>query len=232
MIRLNKFLAHQTGISRREADDAISSGRVFINGKKAAIGSQIDDTSTIALDGQQISHETSHLTILLNKPVGYVSSRSSQSGSKNKNETIYALLPTEFKKLKPVGRLDKDSSGLLLMTTDGDFAFQMTHPKFHKTKSYLVSIKPALSPLHQQMISDFGVNLDDGKSQLNLEKISDNRLNWRVSMHEGRNRQIRRTFASLGYEVTKLHRTDFGNFSLGNLEPGNWQEVYINQKTS
>ncbi|RYX78032.1 rRNA pseudouridine synthase, partial [bacterium] len=128
--------------------------------------------------------------------------------------------------LKPVGRLDRDSSGLILLTNDGDFAYEMTHPKFIKTKIYQVTLGHDLEPLHQQMISDHGINLEDGVSKLQLERRSDDeRKTWTVTMHEGRNRQIRRTFSSLGYDVIKLHRTDFGPYTLGNLESGKLEIV-------
>ena len=127
--------------------------------------------------------------------------------------------------LKPVGRLDKDSSGLLLLTNDGDFAYRMTHPKFAKTKQYRVRLDRDLEPLHQQMISDFGIELDDGRSQLILARLDDNRREWHITMSEGRNRQIRRTFAALGYTVTRLHRTDFGNYTLNGMQQGKWQEI-------
>ena len=146
----------------------------------------------------------------MNKPRGYVCSRKKQG----ENETIYAILPKKYHSLKPVGRLDKDSSGLLLLTNDGDFAFRMTHPKFRKIKEYLVELDAPLAPLHQQMIADFGINLPDGKSQLGLERLDDERKKWKVSMSEGRNRQIRRTFAAVGYEVCKLHRMVFGAYFL------------------
>lgn len=116
----------------------------------------------------------------------------------------------KFHELKPVGRLDKDSSGILLFTNDGDFAHTMTHPSFHKQKTYEITLDKDLEPLHQQMINDYGVQLDDGPSKLILERRSEtNRTDWTVLMHEG-NRQICRTFAALGYTVTKLHRTVFG----------------------
>lgn len=199
----------------------ISQGRVLVNGSVVELGAQINEAAKITVDGREISHAITHQTIMLNKPIGYVCSRKAQGN----NKTIYELLPSELHALKPVGRLDRDSSGLILLTTDGDFAFRMTHPSFHKNKSYIVRISQPLEPLHQQMISDIGVDLPDGKSQLNLEKLDDDPTKWRVSMHEGRNRQIRRTFASLGYDVAELHRTDFGNYSLGDLQPGAWQTV-------
>ena len=97
----------------------------------------------------------------------------------------------------------------------------MTHPKFAKTKIYKVRLDQELAPLHQQMISDYGVQLEDGTSTLMLERLSDtNRTEWQVSMSEGRNRQIRRTFASLGYEVKKLHRVNFGGYSLDDIKVG------------
>jgi len=97
----------------------------------------------------------------------------------------------------------------------------MTHPSFHKTKEYEVTLDHDLEPLHQQMISDYGIQLEDGYSQLTLTRLNDDsRREWIVSMHEGRNRQIRRTFAALGYSVVKLHRTRFGNYSLGDIKSG------------
>ena len=127
---------------------------------------------------------------------------------------------------------------MILLTNDGDFAHRMTHPSFRKTKIYKVRLNRPLEPLHQQMVSDFGVNLEDGRSQMALERLDDSRLNWQAIMSEGRNRQIRRTFAALGYTVTKLHRigfgnytvvrlhrVQFGNYSLGNMKRGEWQSI-------
>ena len=102
----------------------------------------------------------------------------------------------------------------MLLTNDGDFAFQMTHPKFRKIKEYLVSLNTPLQPIHQQMVADFGINLTDGKSQLGLERLDDSRKKWKVVMSEGRNRQIRRTFSAVGYEVQELHRIIFGSYIL------------------
>ena len=211
MERLNKFLALQLGISRRQADELISSGKVSINGKKAELGARFLSSDEIKLGDKIISSKKQEFVyLLMNKPRGYVCSRKKQG----ENETIYAILPKKYHSLKPVGRLDKDSSGLLLLTNDGDFAFRMTHPKFRKIKEYLVELNAPLAPLHQQMIADFGINLPDGKSQLGLERLDDERKKWKVSMSEGRNRQIRRTFAAVGYEVCKLHRMVFGAYFL------------------
>lgn len=221
--RLNKFLALQLGISRRQADELIEKGRISINGKTAQLGERFKAGDEIKL-GEKIISKTREEKkyVIFNKPRGYVCSRKKQG----ENETIYAILPKEFSVLKPVGRLDKDSSGILLLTNDGDFAFQMTHPKFRKVKEYLVSLDTPLQPIHQQMIADFGINLPDGKSQLGLERLDDSRKNWKVIMCEGRNRQIRRTFSAIGYEVEELHRTVFGSYILPkDLNFGDFRKV-------
>lgn len=221
--RLNKFLALQLGISRRQADELISGGKVSINGKKAELGARFLNSDEIKLGEKIISSKKQEfIYLLMNKPRGFVCSRKKQG----ENETIYTILPKKYHSLKPVGRLDKDSSGLLLFTNDGDFAFRMTHPKFRKIKEYLIELDSPLAPLHQQMIADFGINLPDGKSQLGLERLDDERKKWKVSMSEGRNRQIRRTFAAVGYEVCELHRTVFGAYFLPeDLPSGDFKKV-------
>lgn len=220
-IRINKFLAHATGLSRREVDQAILAGRVKVNDQTVAVGAHIRAGDNVSLDNRPVKPQKDYTYLLLNKPVGYVCSRRQQG----EVPTIFKLLPPTLQKLKPTGRLDKDSSGLLLLTDDGDFAHRMTHPKFQKTKTYLVSLDRPLQPLHQQMIDDIGVNLEDGRSQIGLERLTDDNKKWRVTMSEGRNRQIRRTFAALGYEVRMLHRITFGNLSLGTLKPGEFVEL-------
>lgn len=220
--RLNKHLALQLGISRREADLLIGQGKVAINGTEAPLGARVLSTDAVTVKGKPLSSDTKYQYVLFHKPVGYVCSRRAQGD----NPTIYSILPKEFSSLKPVGRLDKDSSGVILLTNDGDFAYQMTHPKFRKIKIYEITLDHELEPLHQQMISDYGVQLEDGASKLMLQRLSDtNRKEWQVTMSEGRNRQIRRTFSALGYEVTKLHRTHFGNYALENLASGSYQTV-------
>jgi 23S rRNA pseudouridine2605 synthase len=222
-MRLNKFVARASGISRREADDLIARGDVTVGGAVAILGSQVDEASdAVALKGKLLTLPPERTLIMLNKPVGYVSSRAAQATDA---KTLYELLPETFQRLKTVGRLDKDSSGLILLTDDGDLAFQMTHPKFAKTKVYLVELDTALEPLHQQMISDVGIALPDGNSRLLLERLDDDRRRFRVTMSEGRNRQIRRTFAALGYTVKKLHRTNFGSYALDDLKSGKFREV-------
>jgi len=165
-VRLNKYLAHQLGISRREADDFISSGRVKLNDTHATLGSRMNPGDTLTVDDRPIESKDKFDYYLLHKPTGYVCSRRRQGDT----PTIYELFPESLSHLKPVGRLDKDSSGILVMTDDGDFAHQMTHPKFQKTKVYEVTLDHPLEPLHQQMISDYGVTLEDGVSKFIVSK--------------------------------------------------------------
>ena len=219
--RLNKYLALHLGVSRRQADELIEKGNVAINGATAIIGARVTNSDAVTVKGKPVDSSTELIYLALHKPAGYVCSRKRQGDS----PTVYELLPQKYHSLKTVGRLDRDSSGIILLTNDGDFALQMTHPRYTKVKRYEVALDHALEPLHQQMISDFGVDLDDGKSQLTLERINNDRIDWIVTMSEGRNRQIRRTFAALGYTVTKLHRTNFGNYALGQLESGAFELV-------
>lgn len=216
--RLNKYLAFHLGLSRREADELIAKKQVTVEGTIAELGGRVEEGQAITVKGEPVISRESYTYLMLNKPVGYVSSRKQQGD----NPTLYDLIPQMYHHLKPVGRLDKDSSGLLILTDDGDFAYQMTHPKFYKVKTYQVMLDKPLEPLHQQMISDYGIQLEDGPSKLSLERQSDDRKAWTVTMHEGRNRQIRRTFAVLGYTVEKLHRTSFGHYQLEDLDTGKY----------
>lgn len=250
-IRLNKFLAERLGISRREADNYIAAGKILIEKssekkRPAILGERIDNTTKIYYNNKLVPIKLRFTYLAMNKPVGYVCSKKRQGDS----PTIYELLPEKYQHLKTVGRLDKDSSGLILLTNDGDFAFSMTHPKFYKEKRYLVELDRDLEPLHQQLISDFGIDLPDGKSKLGLVNRSDlsnnsqdkssqnlsndsqdkssrptTRIHWKVIMSEGRNRQIRRTFAAVGYRVKKLHRIQFGKYILNDLRPGKFLEI-------
>lgn len=216
-VRLNKYIAMHTSFSRRAADELIQRNRVLINDQPATPGVGVEEGDVVKVDDEIIgdSGDIAIKTIILNKPVGFVCSRDGQG-----NRTIYELLPYELQHLNSVGRLDKNSSGLLLLTNDGQLANQLTHPRYKKTKVYEVSLDKPLTPLHQQMISDFGIQLEDGPSKLLIEKQDSSALHLSVTMHEGRNRQIRRTFEALGYSVAKLHRITFGTYQLGDLPPG------------
>jgi 23S rRNA pseudouridine2605 synthase len=221
-MRLNKYVASASSLSRRSADQAIGAGRITVNRLQPNIGQEVEPGDEVTLDGTVITPNTEIVTIMLNKPAGIVVSRDGQ-GSK----TVYDLLPPEYQQLNPIGRLDKYSSGLLLLTSDGQLAQELTHPSRQKVKVYEVFLDKRLEPLHQQMISDHGITLEDGVSKLTITKLGipnskSKPLNsaYEVSLHEGRNRQIRRTFESLGYRVTHLHRTSFGTYSLEGLKSG------------
>ena len=232
-IRLNKFLAERLGVSRRESDELIAAGKITIDGKIAILGARIpqptdtniDKLPKVCYNNKTIPFKTNYTYLAFNKPVGYVCSRRAQGSS----PTIYDILPKKYHHLKTVGRLDKDSSGLILLTNDGDFAYQMTHPKFRKNKIYEVELDRPLEPLHQQIISDYGVMLDDGPSRFKiLKKDQVTPVVYLVTLTEGRNRQIRRTFLALGYKVTRLHRTNFGKYELNNLPTGKYQVIEQN----
>ena len=215
-MRINRFVAVATGLSRRAADTAIAAGRVRVNGQAPVLGQEVGAGDSVMFDGRHLARPLSLATVILNKPAGYVCSRRGQ-GSK----TIYDLLPPEFHHLKPVGRLDKDSSGLLLLTDDGELANRLTHPRFHKTKRYEVTLDRELAPEARRTIEQ-GVQLPDGLSHLHLAGAG---KGWTITMHEGRNRQIRRTFAALGYKVVTLHRILFGPYRLQHLETGTYAIV-------
>ena len=194
----------------------VSADRVSINGVVAQTGQQVQPSDEVRLDGLSINIPLQTTTIVFNKPVGYVCSRNGQG-----NKTIYSLLPQTLHSLKPVGRLDKDSSGLLLLTNNGKLAHRLTHPSFSKDKIYHVLLDKPLAPPDQAKIVN-GVDLDDGPSKLQL--IGEGKR-WTITMHEGRNRQIRRTFTALGYQIITLHRTHFGQYSLGDLRSGKYRQI-------
>lgn len=219
-MRLNLFIAQATDLSRRAADQAIREGRVAVNHRTAELGTDVGFTDKVTLDGRIIVPSFKTQTIIINKPAGFVVSKQGQ-GSK----TIYDFLPTKYHSLNPVGRLDKDSGGLLVLTNNGSLANQLTHPRYGKTKVYEIKLDKPLHPLHHQIINDQGIMLEDGLSQLKLTKINEASTRWQVTMTEGRNRQIRRTFASLGYLVIELNRVQFGPYSLNDLKPGDYAEV-------
>ncbi|HYH35887.1 MAG TPA: pseudouridine synthase [Candidatus Saccharimonadales bacterium] len=216
-MRINKFIARATGLSRRAADQAVGTGRVTVNGRTADIGVEVHDTDQIALDGQTLALPAETITVMLNKPVGYVCSRTGQG-----SRTVYDLLTDDLHSLKPVGRLDKDSSGLLLLTNDGDLANRLAHPRHDKEKVYEVELDKPLTAADASLV-EAGVKLEDGISKLQIGNRRDK--SFTVAMREGRNRQIRRTFAECGYEVKTLHRITLGPYRLGNLPEGTYAQI-------
>lgn len=214
-MRLNQFLSQNTALSRRGADKEIERGSVMINGIQASLGASVDEKDQVFLYGRLVKQVPAFTTILFNKPTGYICSRIGQG-----NKTIYDILPMQYHRLNPVGRLDKDSSGLLMLTNDGELANKLTHPRYQKVKKYEIHIDKPLQPLHQQMINDIGITLSDGLSRLSLHKLDQKGIEFEIIMKEGRNRQIRRTFSALGYRVLDLHRTQFGDYRIDNITFG------------
>lgn len=216
-MRINAFVARATGLSRRAADAAIEERRVELNGRPATLGQTTEPNDTVTLDGRPLTVVTATTTIMFNKPAGYVCSRQGQG-----SPTVYDLLPAEYRRLKPVGRLDKDTSGLLLLTDDGQLANNLTHPRYNKEKVYKVSLNKPLRPEDKAKV-ERGVKLSDGISKIRIKDLDGQ--DFTASLSEGRNRQIRRTFAALGYQIEQLHRTNFGDYALGDLSSGKSQII-------
>ena len=215
-MRINKYVANALGVSRRQADKLVSDGRVQIDGQTALLGQSIKSHNDITLDGKPLQPSQT-IYLMLHKPTGYVCSRRGQG-----SDTIYDLLPPHLKRLPTAGRLDKDSSGLIVLTNDGDYAHQLTHPSFAKTKVYEVELDKPLNE-HDRGLIEQGVELEDGVSRLEFNSGAD--TSWVIALKEGRNRQVRRTFKALGYKVIRLHRTQFGGYHLGGLKSGQYKEV-------
>lgn len=214
-MRLNKFIARATGLSRRSADELIKFGKVRVDNEQATLGQEVNNDNTVELNGTVLNLAKSHLILMLNKPAGYVCSRNGQ-GSK----TIYDLLPEKFHNLKPVGRLDKNSSGLILLTNDGELANQLTHPRYQKQKVYQVVLNKTLELSDKKKLLT-GVVLSDGLSKFIKIKDYPNNI-YEVVLEEGRNRQIRRTFNALGYKLESLHRIKLGKYMLNDLSKGKY----------
>lgn len=215
-MRLNRFLAQASGMSRRQADQCIRDGRVRVDNRPTQLGEQITPRMQITLDGQPVSLPNQTTTIMLHKPAGYITSRRQQGSA----PTIYSLLPEKWHNLKYIGRLDKDSRGLLLLSNNGELIQQYTHPRHEKSKIYHVTLNRPLDLSDLTALNE-GIYLDDGLSRLETTTLHDN--TYEVRIYEGRNRQIRRTFKVLGYEVTDLLRTEFGEYSLDDLGEGEYR---------
>lgn len=220
-MRLNKFIASASNLSRRGADEAIKTGRVTVNDKEPKLATDVKQSDVIKLDGHLLVPQTTQTILLLNKPIGFVCSRDGQG-----SRTIYDLLPSEYQNLESVGRLDKNSSGLLLLTNDGELANQLTHPSYRKEKIYTVTLDKSLAEGDLALLRK-GIELKDGVSRFNIVPLK-KQNSYQVTISEGRNRQIRRTFEALGFKVKILHRTKFGNYVLqSNLKKGQFSEVDV-----
>ncbi|MFC2041560.1 pseudouridine synthase [Chloroflexota bacterium] len=208
--------------SRRRSADTIKQGRVAVNGKvvedfRYAVNRGIDH---ISVDGQLLELKPEKLIyLMLHKPRGVLSTVSDERGRK----TVLSILPAKYRHLRlyPAGRLDRDSSGLLLLTNDGEFTYRLTHPRFEHEKEYLIHIDGNLRPGEKRMLEQ-GIKLEDGVTYPAVVKEvkSSPPFNYSLTMHEGRKRQVRRMFAALGFRVLTLTRVRIGNLSLGNLKEG------------
>ncbi len=218
-MRLNRYIATYTDLSRRKADVLIQSGLVIVNRQVAHPGMDVSHEDTVLLDGKRVIPVQKLLrTILLHKPIGYVCSKEGQG-----SPTVYDLLPKNMQNLNIAGRLDKDSSGLVVLTDDGQLLQELTHPSNDKEKIYHVKLN---KPLADGMIAKLahGVNIaDDRLSKLMVTPIEGNE--YEVSIQEGRNRQIRRSFEAIGYKVIRLHRIQLGQYLLDELKPKQLKQV-------
>lgn len=223
-MRLQRFIAVCGSASRRKAEQLIIDGKVEVNGHKAEIGmSVIPGKDKVVVDGVQIAMPRGKVYIALNKPRGYVTTMSDELGRRCITELIKDVGTRVF----PVGRLDKDSEGLLLLTDDGNFANAMTHPSRHVPKIYHVSVRPAITEDKLVKI-ETGIELDGvltapAKAQV-LHQYPDKSV-IEIILYEGRNREIRRMCEQLGLEVARLSRVGVGNVKLGGLKSGTWREL-------
>jgi len=212
--------------SRRWLADAIKQGRVKVNRAIAEDFRQPVDVETdhISISGQPIDLKPRQLVYLvLNKPKGIMSTTSDERGRR----TVIDILPEKYHKLRlyPVGRLDKDSTGLLLLTNDGEFTNQLTHPRFENEKEYLVSINGKLKPDEKRKLEQ-GVELEDGLTHpAAVKEIEAPPFNYSITIHEGRKRQVRRMFESIGYPVLTLKRVRLGSLNLGKMKEGEIREL-------
>ncbi|MDF2461456.1 MAG: rluB [Candidatus Saccharibacteria bacterium] len=216
-MRINQYVAAATGLSRRQADSAIESGRVTVDGHPATLGETVGEGADVLLDDRPVRPPQAHRYVILNKPEGYVTSRA-QQGS---DPTIYDLLPPELHRLRPAGRLDRDSSGLIVLSDDGQFIHRLTHPSFDKSKVYELTLAVPLAQADRRRL-DRGIKLEDGISRVEVRAVKGKQVT--VALSEGRNRQLRRTFGALGYTIERLHRNSMGDIEIGGLAPGKWQD--------
>lgn len=217
--------------SRRKMADAIKNGRVNVNGTIAENFRQPVNVNTdhILLDGKPLKLKAEQVIyLMLNKPEGLLCTTSDERG----RNTILGILPENYRHLRlyPVGRLDMDSTGLLILTNDGSLTYQLTHPRFEHEKEYLVQIEGRLQPQEKQKL-ERGVKLEDGITAPALVKEVRNppSYNYSITIHEGKKRQIRRMFANLGYHVIALKRIRMGSLILGKLEEGKTRQLTVRE---
>ena len=221
-MRLQKFMADAGVASRRKCEEYISAGRVKVNGAVAEIGCTVEPGDKVEFDGRLLTAKTERVVIMLNKPQGVVCTCSDPEGRK----TVIDYVKDLPYRLYNVGRLDYDSEGLILLTNDGDLAYRMTHPKFEMDKTYHVVCSGTLDQRDISRLQS-GITLDDGvtsPAQVNNVQIRrDGKSELDITIHEGRNRQVRRMIAAVGKETLLLRRIKEGPLELAELKTGQWR---------
>ncbi len=221
--RLNKYIASAGVCSRRDADVLIEQGKVLVNGKKVnELGFLVGEKDKVFIDGKLILPKK-HEYYKFYKPAGYITTSEDEKGRK----TIYDVLPENMKSLKPVGRLDKDSTGLLIMTNDGDLINDLTHPSIKVPKVYIVRIDGRINQNHiDQMAS--GIEIEEGKiayAEVDVIEISNKTTLMEVVLYQGLNRQIRKMFDFLGFQVESLKRIQHATIQLEGLKKGEFKPI-------
>ena len=225
-VRLNRFVAQSGICSRREADELITAGLVSINGVIVTeLGSKVKPGDEVRFNGERIQGEK-HVYLLLNKPKGYVTTLEDDHAAKTVMELIEGAC-TE--RVYPVGRLDKNSLGLLLFTNDGDITRTLTHPSLKKKKVYEVTLDQPLTRADFETLAE-GVTLEDGEAYFDeISWLKDDKKSVGVEIHSGRNRIVRRMFEHLGYQVTKLDRVYYAGLTKKNLKRGAWRFLTVDE---
>jgi len=222
-IRIQKAIANSGLMSRRAAEEAMLEGRVLLNGEPVVLGDRVDPTSDVlTLDGAPVPVTEELETHLLNKPLGVISTADDPQG----RPTVVKLVVSE-RRLYPVGRLDADSEGLILVSNDGELTHRVTHPSFGVTKRYLAEVDGEVSPATVRSLSE-GVALEDGPARAESSKLVDSRPGrslLELVMVEGRNREVRRMLEAVGHPVSRLVRTAIGGLTDPNLKPGESRRI-------
>jgi pseudouridine synthase len=223
LVRLNKYLSQAGAASRREADRLITDGRISVNGRvQDELGVKIDDEKDrVDLDGRPVRKDERLIHVLMNKPVGAVVSLRDPFGRTTVRDLLVGLKARVF----PVGRLDTDSSGALLLTNDGDLAFRLAHPRFEVPKVYLAKVEgvPSDESIEKLRKGIFLEGKRTAPAKVSLMSRSGPNGLVRITIHEGRKREVRKMFEALGHPVKDLKRTEFAGLTLEGLRPGAWR---------
>jgi len=222
-MRINKYLSETGIVSRRGADKWIEEGKVTINGELATVGSQVENGDIVCVDGKEVKREQQLVYIALNKPVGITSTTERHIKG---NVVDFVNHPL---RIFHIGRLDKDSEGLLLLTNDGDIVNEILRAENHHEKEYIVQVDHSITDEFIRKMGA-GVNiLDTTTLPCHVEKISDKV--FKIILEQGLNRQIRRMCSALGYSVKRLQRIRIMNIKLGNLKVGQWRDLTDKERT-